>query len=96
MTGRFSAAHFERRLIASGALLRCWKRNKGEFYNEQTANMEALGMHHYEGVAGAERLAARSVAPRWLRERAERPSSGTAAMAPGSCTCCPHPLGRCV
>ena len=42
------------------------------------------------------RLAARSVAPRWLRERAERPSSGTAAMAPGSCTCCPHPLGRCV
>ena len=42
--------------LASGALLRCWKRNKGEFYNEQTANMEALGMHHYEGVAGAERL----------------------------------------
>ena len=42
--------------LASGALLRCWKRNKGEFYNEQTANMEALGMHHYEGVVGAERL----------------------------------------
>ena len=42
--------------LASGALLRCWKRNKGEFYNHQTANMEALGMHHYEGVAGAERL----------------------------------------
>ena len=39
--------------LESGALLRCWKPYKGYCSN---ANREALGAHHYEGVAGAERL----------------------------------------
>ena len=39
--------------LESGALLRCWKPFKGYCSN---VNREALGAHHYEGVAGAERL----------------------------------------
>ena len=42
--------------LESGALLRCWKPYKGDFFNYLTANSGALGMHHYEGVVGAERL----------------------------------------
>ena len=42
--------------LESGALLRCWKPNKGDFFKYNTPNRKALGMHHYEGVVGAERL----------------------------------------
>ena len=43
--------------LGSGALLQCWKPYKGDFFNGQTANRGAHGMHHYEGaVAGAEQL----------------------------------------
>ena len=43
--------------LGSGALLQCWKPYKGDFFNGQTANRGAHGMHHYEGaVAGAEEL----------------------------------------
>ena len=42
--------------LESGALLRCWKPYKGDFFNYLTANRGALGMHHYEGVVGVERL----------------------------------------
>ena len=43
--------------LGSGALLQCWKPYKGDFFNGQTANRGALGMHHYEGaVAGTEQL----------------------------------------
>ena len=42
--------------LESGALLQCWKPYKSDFFNYLTANSGALGMHHYEGVVGAERL----------------------------------------
>ena len=42
--------------LESGALLRCWKPYDGCLSNYRTANRDALGVHHYEGVAGAERL----------------------------------------
>ena len=42
--------------LESGALLRCWKPYEGCLSNYRTANRDALGVHHYEGVAGAERL----------------------------------------
>ena len=42
--------------LETGALLRCWKPYKGCISNYRTANREALGVHHYEGVAGTERL----------------------------------------
>ena len=42
--------------LESGALLRCWKPYPGFFFNDRTANWGAWGMHHYEGVVGAERL----------------------------------------
>ena len=34
--------------LESGALLRCWKPYKGDFFNYLTANRGALGMHHYD------------------------------------------------
>ena len=42
--------------LESGALLRCWKPYDGCLSNYRTANRDALGVHHYEGVAGTERL----------------------------------------